>query len=118
MSTSRSHAAQTWIRPYYPPLDGLRGIAILSVLFCHYAPIADRRLHSWFTCMGVDMFFVLSESLITGILISFVTYLLHLSTTATYGQAFYVTEFECLMVCWRKIRDPHALLRWHLPSDM
>jgi peptidoglycan/LPS O-acetylase OafA/YrhL len=61
---------------HLPSLDGLRGIAILLVLFFHMtalapATAADRGLraimgHGW---VGVDLFFVLSGFLITGILL-------------------------------------------------
>ena len=65
---------------YVPALDGLRGIAILLVLLLHFAPYAPGtrsptslvdRLYLWASgtgWMGVDLFFVLSGFLITGIL--------------------------------------------------
>src|SRR5438105_167735 len=61
---------------HLPTLDGLRGIAILMVLFFHMtllppATAPDRLLarlmaNGW---VGVDLFFVLSGFLITGILL-------------------------------------------------
>jgi peptidoglycan/LPS O-acetylase OafA/YrhL len=61
--------------PRLPALDGLRGLAILGVLFSHSlilksGPLPDRILtpvffNGW---IGVDLFFVLSGFLITGIL--------------------------------------------------
>ena len=53
-----------------PQLDCLRGLAILLVLICHVAPalpvpLSSLALQGW---IGVDLFFVLSGFLITGIL--------------------------------------------------
>jgi peptidoglycan/LPS O-acetylase OafA/YrhL len=63
-----------------PRLDGVRGIAILLVLVCHLTqyggmapngPFLDRLWRTWTLPLGlgVDLFFVLSGFLITGILL-------------------------------------------------
>jgi peptidoglycan/LPS O-acetylase OafA/YrhL len=80
---SSSESARTG--RFIPALDGVRGLAILLVLLDHFAPPGDEFLH-WrgvsharFVCdllcrvsrsgwVGVDLFFVLSGFLITGIL--------------------------------------------------
>jgi peptidoglycan/LPS O-acetylase OafA/YrhL len=54
-----------------PELDGLRALAIIPVLFAHSIPIEYSRFlvlaeYGW---VGVDLFFVLSGFLITGILL-------------------------------------------------
>ena len=51
---------------YYPALDGLRAIAVTMVFFQHYGA-GHAALFGW-GWTGVDLFFVLSGFLITGIL--------------------------------------------------
>jgi peptidoglycan/LPS O-acetylase OafA/YrhL len=50
---------------YYPALDGLRAVAVLMVFTTHYLPLP--QFLNWGR-VGVDIFFVLSGFLITGIL--------------------------------------------------
>ncbi len=74
-----SVAGREWhvARGHLLALDGVRGLAILMVIFCH-AFESDYESHGWFFRevgqtlhygnTGVDLFFVLSGFLITGIL--------------------------------------------------
>lgn len=61
-----------WLPAYIPELQGLRGIAVLAVVFYHCHPrltgtwIYDASLWGW---AGVNLFFVLSGFLITSILL-------------------------------------------------
>ncbi|HWF44150.1 MAG TPA: acyltransferase [Candidatus Kapabacteria bacterium] len=66
-----------FVKPrHYPALDGLRGVAALMILWHHFLqlmPLHGRVLSSstqvfGFTWVGVDLFFVISGFLITGIL--------------------------------------------------
>tara|TARA_Y100000589_G_scaffold309434_1_gene326956 strand:- start:271 stop:1632 length:1362 start_codon:yes stop_codon:yes gene_type:complete len=66
---------QTSLRRHIPVLDGIRGLAILMVLFHHGADMSSAGLFDdialWglhFGGRGVDLFFVLSGFLITGII--------------------------------------------------
>jgi peptidoglycan/LPS O-acetylase OafA/YrhL len=90
-------------------LDGLRGLAILAVLIFHFAPyvagtnpvlfaVNNWRVSAW---CGVDLFFVLSGFLITGIL-------LDAKTSAHYFRNFYARRtlrifplyFGVLLAAW------------------
>jgi peptidoglycan/LPS O-acetylase OafA/YrhL len=54
-------------RTYYPALDGIRGVAILLVVFFHNFNFVSYFAFGW---LGVDLFFVLSGFLISNILIT------------------------------------------------
>lgn len=57
-------------RPHFPALDGLRGVAVLGVLAHHFGQHFPSLRHwLWGGWSGVDLFFVLSGFLITGILL-------------------------------------------------
>jgi len=76
---------------HIPALDGVRGVAILLVLINHFSPEGayDNRLAKFFQpitgkmTVGVDLFFVLSGYLITGIL-------LRSKTSERYFRNFYI----------------------------
>jgi peptidoglycan/LPS O-acetylase OafA/YrhL len=65
-------------RAHFPSLDGLRGIAAVAVIFNHLGPVNVLDGRWWLLPLvgltnigwiGVDLFFVLSGFLITGILL-------------------------------------------------
>jgi peptidoglycan/LPS O-acetylase OafA/YrhL len=76
-TTPSSSGAPPELRGHLPALDGLRGLAILMVMVHHFGGGIDHGragLDLWFSRIvgtgwcGVDLFFVLSGFLITGIL--------------------------------------------------
>jgi len=68
LSNSSCGATSRLISPFYPSLDGLRAIAFFMVFLVHYAPmLSNAPIWRW-GWVGVDLFFVLSGFLITGIL--------------------------------------------------
>jgi peptidoglycan/LPS O-acetylase OafA/YrhL len=80
LHTAHAHASGPPVEHRVPALDGLRGIAILLVMVLHFALYGSERpagvfnrlaytglLSGW---VGVDLFFVLSGFLITGILLN------------------------------------------------
>jgi peptidoglycan/LPS O-acetylase OafA/YrhL len=80
MSTSPLPSGNPRVIQRIPELDGIRGLAILLVLVCHYVayPVPNAPHGSWqayfldlfrLTWSGVDLFFVLSGFLIGGILL-------------------------------------------------
>lgn len=92
-----------------PELDGLRGLAILLVLFYHYvesSPLLPRFLSaagrlSW---SGVDLFFVLSGFLIGGIL-------LNARESPNYFKAFYVRRACRILPIYAAILAAFWLIR-------
>jgi peptidoglycan/LPS O-acetylase OafA/YrhL len=78
---------------HVPALDGIRGLAILAVLVAHCVPrLPDTGFGGWYNQavgaggFGVDLFFVLSGFLITGIL-------LDSKGTTGYFRNFYARRF-------------------------
>ena len=84
MSSPQAGNAQSIVRPVMPELDTIRGIAILLVLWFHWfrffnpapsAPLPEKLFvaGSVHGLSGVNLFFVLSGFLITGILLDSVS---------------------------------------------
>jgi len=57
-----------WIRPHYAAFNGLRAVAVFLVFLVHYGNYILPRQLTEYMWVGVDLFFVLSGFLITGIL--------------------------------------------------
>jgi peptidoglycan/LPS O-acetylase OafA/YrhL len=90
-----------------PDLDGLRAIAILMVLACHFIgpcfPFGIVREVAEFGWCGVDLFFVLSGFLIGGILLD------HRDSVNYYG-VFYVRRFLRIIPLYLLILLPLNLI--------
>jgi peptidoglycan/LPS O-acetylase OafA/YrhL len=59
---------RSWISRYYRSFNGLRALAVLAVFFHHYGRMITQAVWVDGLWVGVDLFFVLSGFLITGIL--------------------------------------------------
>src|SRR5262249_7320132 len=96
MASSSANWANPRLKGRIVELDGLRKLAILLVLVCHYvAGASSAGLGTWqayafaplrLTWSGVDLFFVLSGFLIGGIL-------LDAKSSGTYYRSFYFRRF-------------------------
>src|SRR5580700_10788924 len=89
MPDSRTFPGKRISLVHVPELDGIRGIAILMVIVYHAGQIIPHNtvesVLEWGVCFGwsgVDLFFVLSGFLITGIL-------LDTTTSPQYFTSFY-----------------------------
>jgi peptidoglycan/LPS O-acetylase OafA/YrhL len=94
---------QTSLSRHVPELDGLRGIAIISVIIHHQ--LTPFSLPGGF--LGVDLFFVLSGFLITGLLLAEFDKTKTISLRKFYmrrvlrlGPALFLYLLGCLIVTW------------------
>ena len=103
MITSSQAPVRIDISQRIPELDGIRGLAILLVLYYHYVvSIVQVRPRTFFahvltlgnlTWSGVDLFFVLSGFLIGGILFD-------ARGSATLLKTFYARRFFRIVPLW------------------
>jgi peptidoglycan/LPS O-acetylase OafA/YrhL len=103
----------TQVASRIPELDGLRGLAILMVVFYHYGfcsglPVLGGKVFS-LTWSGVDLFFVLSGFLIGGIL-------LDQRQTENYFKAFYIRRVCRIIPLYYLWLALFFLLPWLLPT--
>ncbi|HLO49419.1 MAG TPA: acyltransferase [Kamptonema sp.] len=69
MAQNKLRPEQTESLKYMKQLDGLRALAIATVLYTHYSPASYHLFNIDWGAYGVRLFFVLSGFLITGILL-------------------------------------------------
>ncbi len=119
-------------RKHYPALDGLRGLAILLVLFIHYSQVlpvrgglgADAEALAFQGWMGVTLFFVLSGFLITGILYDakgqshYFRNFYARRTLRIFPLYYGVLAVELAILLVIKFGFPHAWLHLHNPRKI
>jgi peptidoglycan/LPS O-acetylase OafA/YrhL len=104
------------LRPVMPELDSIRGLAILGVLFYHgfywqidlgAFPLWQSRILTltWCGRLGVNLFFVLSGFLITGLL-------LDSCERPDYYRRFYIRRAQRILPAYAAILVTLALLRY------
>jgi peptidoglycan/LPS O-acetylase OafA/YrhL len=104
---------------HIPALDGVRGIAVLMVLFGHFTPrnsagnslffrFFQELLHNGW--MGVDLFFVLSGFLITGIL-------LRARPSPRYFRSFYARRVLRIFPIYYLVLTALAVVYWLYPKS-
>jgi len=67
-AASDPHLPRIWIQPHYASFNGLRAVAVFLVFLVHFGNYILPRQLTEYMWAGVDLFFVLSGFLITGIL--------------------------------------------------
>lgn len=93
---------------YRPDIDGLRALAVVAVIIFHFAP---SLLHGGF--LGVDVFFVISGYLITGILLKE-----HSAGGIRLGN-FWVRRIRRLLPAFAVMAFAVCLLSWaFMPASM
>ncbi len=114
--TPNDLTASPILRPEMPELDSIRGLAILGVLFYHglywnidlsgFPPWQSRMLTlMWAGRLGVNLFFVLSGFLITGIL-------LDARARPDYYQRFYVRRARRILPAYAAMLLVLAVLQY------
>lgn len=88
-------------KDYYEGLDGIRAIAVISVMLFHFYPQGVLRI-GW---AGVDLFFVLSGFLITNILIKY-------KNRENYFKSFYMRRVVRIFPIYYLVIIPLVLLNY------
>jgi peptidoglycan/LPS O-acetylase OafA/YrhL len=116
VSPDRSNVLSGWL----PPLDGIRGLAVVMVIMFHGSVglarhnLLERALYSVFGLgwTGVDLFFVLSGFLITGIL-------MNSREAENYFSSFYMRRIlRIFPVYYLSLAVVFVLLPLIAPNDM